>query len=180
MLFAPDLVHFVLGNRWRPAIVLIQGLGVALALQQIGFNWFSFYRAHGRTGPGAVEAVVAAVAFLALAVPGLALGGARWFVYGRVTAVLLTLAVRVRYVRALLPGVSLARMAARAGVPVAAGAAAALAVRLAAWGGERSAVQAVAELLLFLGVYALATMRLERALIAEVAAALRGRVRAPV
>ena len=82
----------------------------------------------------------------------------------------------MRYVRALLPGVSLVRMAARAGVPVALGAAAAMALRLAAWGGERTAVQAVAEVLLFAGVYVAATLRLERGLIGEVAGALRGRV----
>jgi hypothetical protein len=59
---------------------------------------------------------------------------------------------------------------------VAAGAAAALALRLAAWGGHRSAVQAIAEVLLFLGVYAAATLRLERGLIGEVMGALLGRV----
>ena len=83
VLFAPDLVEFVLGDEWEPAVVLLQGLAVATALQQLGFNWFSFYRARGDSRPQAVEAGVMAVAFLALAVPGLALWGATGFVVGR-------------------------------------------------------------------------------------------------
>ena len=71
VLFAGDLITFVLGDEWQPARGLIQGLAVATAMGQLGFNWFSFYRAHERTRPPAVEAVVAAVAFCALAVPGL-------------------------------------------------------------------------------------------------------------
>ena len=65
-----------------PARGLIQGLAVATAMGQLGFNWFSFYRAHERTRPPAVEAVVAAVAFCALAVPGLAVAGVTGFVVG--------------------------------------------------------------------------------------------------
>jgi hypothetical protein len=83
--------------------------------------------------------------------------------------------VRIRYVRALLPDVRLLRIAARAAVPVALAAAAPLAVRLAAWGGTRGGAQAAVEAALFLLVYALATLRLERGLVAEVGAALRGR-----
>src|SRR5947209_2943337 len=47
ILFAPDLVTFVLGRRWHPSIVLLQGLAGAAAIQQLGYNWFSFYRARG-------------------------------------------------------------------------------------------------------------------------------------
>ena len=168
VLFAPDLVAFVLGHRWDPAIGLLQGLAVAGALQQIGFNWFSFYRAHGETRPTAIEASVGAAGFLALAVPALFAWGTTGFVFGRVAGVLLALAVRVRFVLRMLPEVSLPAMAARALAPVAAGAAAAMALRLAAWGGSRPAGQAVAEIVLFLGVFALVALRLERELIAEV------------
>jgi len=38
ILFAPDLVSFVLGHRWRPAVVLLQGLAAATAVQQLGFK----------------------------------------------------------------------------------------------------------------------------------------------
>src|SRR3954451_9800428 len=57
-LFGQDLVHVVLGDRWQGAVVLIGGLAVAGALQQVGYNWFSFYRATGRSWPQAVEAAV--------------------------------------------------------------------------------------------------------------------------
>ena len=127
VLFAGDLITFVLGDEWRPARGLIQGLAVATAIGQLGFNWFSFYRAHERTRPPAVEALVAAVAFCALAVPGLAIAGVTGFVVGRCAAVAVQLGVRARYVRALLPAVRVRDRWRAPAVPTAAAAAAALA-----------------------------------------------------
>jgi O-antigen/teichoic acid export membrane protein len=167
VLFAPDLVEFVLGDEWEPAVVLLQGLAAATAIQQLGFNWFSFYRARGESRPQAVEAAVMAATFLAFAVPGLALWGATGFVVGRALVSLAMVAVRARYVHRLLPGVRLGVLAFRGLVPVAAGAAAALALRLALWGGERPLWQALLELALFLAVTALATRALERDLLRE-------------
>ena len=168
VLFAPDLVEFVLGgDEWEPAIVLLQGLAIATALQQLGFNWFSFYRARGESRPQAVEAGVMAGGFLAFAVPGLALAGATGFVVGRVLVSLAMLVVRAGYIRRLLPGVRLWALAARGVLPVTIGAGAALAGRLALWGGERPLWQALAELAVFLGVTALATRALERDLLRE-------------
>ena len=168
VLFAPDLVGFVLGHRWEPATILIQGLAGAMLLTQIAFNWFSFFRAHGWTGPPAWEGVVSVVAFGALAVPGLVVWGSGGFVGGRIAAVSITLAVRARFLRRLLPDVRLAPLVARAARPVALAAGAALALRLLTWGGERGAVEAVTELALFLAVFGLATLRLDRPLIDEV------------
>jgi O-antigen/teichoic acid export membrane protein len=37
-LFAPDLVRFVLGARWEPAILVTQTFGIGAALNQVGFN----------------------------------------------------------------------------------------------------------------------------------------------
>jgi PST family polysaccharide transporter/lipopolysaccharide exporter len=173
VLFAPDLVEFVLGNEWEPAVVLLQGLAVATALQQLGFNWFSFYRARGDSRPQAVEAGVMAVAFLAFAVPGLALWGATGFVVGRGLVSLAMLVVRARYVHRLLPGVRLWVLGLRGVVPVVAGAAAAVALRLALWGGERPLWQVLCELALFLGVTALTTRQLERDLLREFTRYLR-------
>src|SRR4051794_6965047 len=53
-LFGADLVRFVLGDEWDGAIVLLGGLAVAGALQQVGYNWFAFYRARGESWPQAV------------------------------------------------------------------------------------------------------------------------------
>jgi O-antigen/teichoic acid export membrane protein len=174
VLFAPDLVEFVLGgDEWEPAVVLLQGLAVATALQQLGFNWFSFYRARGQSRPQAVEAAVMAGSFLAFAVPGLALWGATGFVVGRAVVSVAMLVVRRHYVHRLLPGVRLWTLGVRGSLPVAGGVAAALLFRLALWGGERPLWQVLCELALFLGVTALATRALERDLLREFTRYLR-------
>ena len=172
-LFAPDLVEMALGDDWEPAVALLQGLAAATALQQLGFNWFSFYRARGDSRPQAVEAGVMAAAFLAFAVPGLALWGATGFVVGRALVSLAMLVVRARYVHRLLPGVRLWALGLRGAAPVAAGGAAALALRLGLWGGTRPWWQALCELALFLAVTALATRALERDLLREFTRYLR-------
>jgi O-antigen/teichoic acid export membrane protein len=174
-LFAGDLVEFVLGDEWQPAVVLIAGLAVAAALQQLGYNWFSFYRARGEPWPQAVESAAFAGAFAALAVPGALLGGSWWFVAGRLACTLAALAVRRVYVRRLLPAVRLRALALRGAAPVLAATAAVLAARLALWGGDRPAEQAIAELALWLAVLVFATVRLERGLLAELSGYLRAR-----
>ena len=173
VLFAPDLVRFVLGPRWHPAIVLLQGLAVAGAIGQLGFNWFSFYRARGQTGPPAVEALVGAAAFLALAVPGLIVDGSDGFLAGRLAAVTIAVGVRWRYVRRLLPGVRAWALLTPALLPLVIAIAAVGAVRAGLWGGYRSVWQALAEAVLFCGVYIALVMRRERDLIAELRDALR-------
>jgi O-antigen/teichoic acid export membrane protein len=173
VLFAPDLVSLVLGHRWQPAVVLLQGLAVAGAIQQLGFNWFSFYRARGETGPPAVEAVVGALAFVALAVPGLLIDGSDGFVVGRVTAVIIATGVRWFYVRRLLPGVRASGLLAPALIPLAQAVIAVLAARLATGGGHREPWQALLEAAVFVGVYGMSVWHRERALIGELLTALR-------
>jgi len=172
VLFAPDLVEFVLGDDWEPAVGLLQGLAVAAGLQQLGYNWFSFYRAAGNPRPQAVESAVMLASFLALALPALFVWGFDGFVAGRMAGVVLVLAIRRHYLRALLPGAGLARLALRGLAPVAGAAAAVMALRLAFW-GERDAVQAAAEV----GVFAVATGGLtwffERGLLREAGGYLR-------
>jgi PST family polysaccharide transporter/lipopolysaccharide exporter len=175
VLFAPALVDHVLGPAWDDAVVLMQGLAVAAALQQVGFNWFSFYRAHGESRPGAVEAVAGAVAFAAFAVPGLLAAGFTGFVVGRCAAVLVQLGIRARYVRALLPSVRARDVLARPVVPTALGVAAVVALRaVPAWSGDAEA-GALAEPALFCAVVAGTSVAFERDLLRELGAALRGR-----
>jgi O-antigen/teichoic acid export membrane protein len=166
VLFAPDLVEFVLGDEWEPAVGLVQGLAVAAGLQQLGYNWFSFFRAAGNPRPQAVESVVMVGSFLLLAVPGLFVWGFDGFVAGRIAGVLLMLGVRRHFVRGLLPGVGLGRLAMRAIAPVALAAAAVVAVRLAL-GGDREAAQAIGEIVLFFGMTAALTWIFERGLLSE-------------
>ena len=85
-LFGADLIVFVLGDEWRGAIVLLGGLAVAVALQQVGYSWFAFYRARGESWPQAVESAVFGASFAVLAVPGALLWGSWGFVVGRGSA----------------------------------------------------------------------------------------------
>ena len=172
-LFGADLIVFVLGEDWRGAIVLLGGMAVAVALQQVGYSWFAFYRARGESWPQAVESAVFGLAFAVLAIPGALLGGSWGFVAGRVGCTACVLAVRHVYVRRLLPGVRLWALALRAAVPVALASAPVLALRFALWGGERTLPQALAELALWLGGLAFATHRLESGLLAELRGYLR-------
>src|SRR3954453_7499333 len=69
-LFGADLIVFVLGDEWRGAIVLLGGMAIAIALQQVGYSWFAFYRARGESWPQAVESVAFGLSFAVLAIPG--------------------------------------------------------------------------------------------------------------
>ena len=174
VLFSPDLVNFVLGASWRPAVVLLQGLAVVGAITQVGFNWFSFFRAHGDTRPPAVEAVAGAAGFLGFALPGLLLDGFDGFVAGRIGAALVAFAVRGVYVRRLLPDVRYRHLVGPTLIPIALASAAALALRLALWGGHRTLLQAIAELALFSALYVVTALRRERVLMSELLGAMRG------
>lgn len=173
ILFSPDLVHFVLGDKWQPAVLLLQGLAATAAIQQLGYNWFSFYRARGDSSRQAVEAVVSTAAFLALAVPGLFLWGSWGFIGGRLAGALLVLLVRRHYVRRLL-GLELLTVAVRGAVPVALGVLAVLGLRLLVWTGRRSLAQALAELGLFLAVTAVATWSTEHRMVRELLSQVTG------
>ena len=165
-LFGADLIVFVLGDEWRGAIVLLGGMAVAVALQQVGYSWFAFYRARGESWPQAVESAVFGAAFAALAVPGALLWGSWGFVAGGWAA----RSACSRCARSTCAGCCRAcgcGMALRAAVPVALASAPVLALRLALWGGERTLWQALCELALWLGGLALATRRLERGLLGE-------------
>jgi len=172
-LFGADLIVFVLGDDWRGAIVLLGGLAVAVALQQVGYSWFAFYRARGESWPQAVESVAFGAAFAALAIPGALIWDEWGFVIGRVGCTLCVLAVRAVYVRRLLPGARMLTMALRAAVPVALATLPVVALRLGLWGGERPLWQAALELALWLGALAIATKRLERDLLGELRGYLR-------
>jgi O-antigen/teichoic acid export membrane protein len=173
VLFAPDLVSFVLGEDWRPARVLLQGLAAAGLLQHLGFNWFAFFRAHGDPRQPALEAVVGTAAFGALAITGLAIWGVDGFVWGRIAAVAVAVVVRWRFIHRLLPDARLAPILAPALVPLTAAALAVLALRGALWGGERTLLQALAEALLFASIYLAGAAWRERPLVAELLRAVR-------
>ena len=173
VLFAPDLVQFVIGREYHGAIVLLQGLAVVGAVTQLGFNWFSFFRARNQTRPPAIEAVVGGVAFLVLCVAGLAAYGFEGFVVGRIAAALIALAVRRYFTRTLLPGIGYASLLAPAIVPLGIAVTASLALRAATWGGARTLLEAIAELVIFAGVYVALVLRREEELVAELVTSVR-------
>jgi O-antigen/teichoic acid export membrane protein len=167
VLFAPDLVAFVLGHKWDGAIPLLQGLAASGALYYLGFSWIAFARGLGRPRPPALESFAALVVFATVAVPLLFASGATAYVLAMVGSSLVVLAIRAWFVKQLLPGVALTRLALRALWPLAVAAGAVAALRLALWGGERDAGQAAGELVLFLAAYGAATFASERDLIRE-------------
>ena len=150
VLFAPDLVEFVLGDDWEPAVGLLQGIAVAAGLQQLGYNWFSFYRAAGNSRPQAVESAVMVASFLLLAVPALFAWGFDGFVGGRIAGVAARCSPSGGTTSArLLPGVGFVRLAVRALAPVTGAAAAVVAAQAGACGASREPAQALAEVALF-------------------------------
>ena len=174
-LFGADLIVFVLGDEWRGAIVLLGGMAVAVALQQVGYSWFAFYRARGESWPQAVESAVFGAAFLALGGAGRAArrdvvvrGGADRL-HGRVCcscgASTCGGCCRARGCSAWRCGRRCRSRSPRRPC---------WRVRLALWGGERTLWQALLELALWLGALAIATHRLESGLLSE----LRGYLRA--
>jgi len=118
-LFAGDFVHFVVGEKWRFAVPLIAGLGVAAVINQIAFNWTAFFRAVGDTRPVAVASFVELAAVMAIAVPLLADRGLGGFGAGMCVVAAITVAVRLRYMRRLFPGRGLVPHIARGIAPTA-------------------------------------------------------------
>jgi len=76
-------------------------------------------------------------------------------------------------VKALLPRIEIVWLGLRGLAPVLLGSLPVMALRLALWGGSRSAGQAIAEIVLFLAGTALATWMLERGLLGEMRDYLR-------
>ena len=172
-LFAADLVHHVLGDKWEPAIVLLQVFGITAAVGHIGFNWTAFYRARGDTRPIAVWSIAGMLTFLAAAIPLLITNGLGGFAAGIAVMTGVSLAVKAYYLaRLFTPGVVL-RQALRACAVSLPAVLAVLGVRVAE-GPGKSAAGALVELVLYVGVTALATLVLERKLLREMLSYLRG------
>lgn len=100
-LFAGDFVHYVIGEKWRFAIPLIVTFGINAALNQIGFNWTAFFRARGETKPIAVVSVFGVASALVFGVPLLVLDHLVGLGIGLCAATVLTVSVRLWYLRRL-------------------------------------------------------------------------------
>jgi PST family polysaccharide transporter len=165
-LFCSDLVTFVIGERWRPAVVLLQVTGVNGALGHVAFNWDAYMRATGRTRPIAAANVVSAVAFLTIGIPLLLTFGLRGLAAGIVVQTVAHMAVRVHALHRLFAGFRYLRHAVGAVLPALPAVAVVLALR-AVESGQRTATLAAAELGLYVLIAAVATWFLERRLLRE-------------
>lgn len=173
-LFAPDLITYGIGERWRSAEVLIQVFGLAAAFNQIGFNWDAYFRALGRTRPVAIVNGVSTAAFLAVAIPFLISDGLDGFAIGMAVVTVVTIAARAWFLRRLFDGFDMARHIARAVLPSVPPVLLVLAVR-GVGTFDRSPAVALAELALYLSVTAAATYLFERSLLRETMSYLRRR-----
>jgi len=172
-LFAADLVDFGIGDKWEPAVGLLQVTGVVAALGHIGFNWDAYFRALGTTRPMAVASAVAAVVFLAAGLPLLFAYDLDGLAAGIGLQMAAHVACRAYYLQRLFHGFGFVRHALRALLPTLPAGGAVLALRVAE-AGERTAAMALAEIGLYLAITAIATWALENRLLREALGYLRG------
>jgi O-antigen/teichoic acid export membrane protein len=175
-LFAGDVVHFGLGDKWRPAIGLLRIVGAVAAISHIAFNWDDYFRARGDTRPIAYASVASTVTLLGVGIPLLLSQGLIGMGIGIGAGVAVHLIFRACYVSHIFEGFRFVRYGIRAIVPVVPAAAIVLVMR-AIETAHRTLGIALAELSVFTIVVVLATWRLEGGLVREALAYLVSRER---
>jgi O-antigen/teichoic acid export membrane protein len=165
-LFAADLVHFVLGDKWHHAIGLLEVTGVIAAISHIGFNWDDYFRARSHTAPIAVAAVGSTVAMLAAGIPLLLSHGLTGLAIGIGVGAAVQLCFRAWYLARLFEGFVFVRHAMRAMLPTLPAVVIVLLVRQLE-SGPRTAAMAAAELIGYVALIAVTTWMLEGPLIRE-------------
>ena len=173
-LFCGDLVRFLIGEQWRPAVVVMEVFGLAAALNNVGFNWTAYFRALDRTRPIAAAAAAAAVSFLVSGIPLIVFLGLPGFAIAIAVQGLVALAMRAWFLQQIFPGFDFLRHAAAAFLPVLPAAGAVRLLRVIET-GPRHLGFALAELAVYLGLCAAATWWLESPLLREAAGLLRAR-----
>jgi O-antigen/teichoic acid export membrane protein len=165
-LFADDLVHFGIGDRWDSAVILLQWFGVTAALYHLGFNWDAYFRARGDTRPIGVVSVAAIIVFGAVVIPLMLSEGLHGLAIGLAVQAATVVAVRGYFLRRLFAGFALGRHALRAIAPSIPALGAVLLARTLESGG-RTEARAVGELALYAAVTVAATLIFERDLLRE-------------
>lgn len=176
-LFASDLVAYGIGEKWRPAVHLMEATSLTAAVNQIGFNWDAFYRARAQTRPIAMWSVIGLLGFAIAPIPLLVAHGLDGYAVGLGIVALIQLATRGVFLARLFDGFDILRHAVRSMAPTVPAAVVVLGMRVVEpW--ARTEALAVAELVVYLGVTVAATWAFERDLLREVAGYL-GRRPAP-
>lgn len=173
-LFCGDLVHFALGDKWRPAVTLLRVYGVNAGLGHIAFNWDAYMRATGRTRPIAVASVAAMLSFVILGLPLLFRFGLSGLAAGVAIQTAAHVACRAYYLRKLFHGFDYLRHAARAILPSVPAVGIVLAMRVLE-SGQRTLLVASAELAVYIVATIGATWVGERKLLIEAVGYVRGR-----
>ena len=177
-LFSADLLEFVLGERWEPAVPLLQTLGFMVGLRQVGFNWNLFFQATGETRQVAVSGLVAVAVFVLATAPLMVAFGLDGYVIGMSISLVTQLATRAYFLQRFFHNFSPVRHLIRAVAPSIPAIGAVLATRLAL-GPADSLWQAGAEFAIYVIVTVGATIFFERRLLREMIGYLRGR-RGPI
>jgi lipopolysaccharide exporter len=175
-LFAPDLVHFVLGSKWDVATGLLQAFGLILATRQIAFNWVVFMSAIGNTRPLAINGVLQIAVFVLVTAPLMLTLGLTGYAIGMATTTVLELALRGWFLSRLFVGFNITSHVVRAIAPVIVPTALILGLRLLET-GNRSLGTALGELALYGAATVAATFLMERRFIVELVGYLRGGIR---
>lgn len=165
-LFCSDLIRFGIGERWRPAVTVLQVFGIAAAVNHVGFNWTAYFRALGRTRPIAIATVAATLAFLLAGIPLLLTIGLRGFAIGVAAQALVAVAFRAFYLQQIFPGLDFLRHAARAFLPTVPAALAVLLLKTIGPGRQTLSL-ALGELAAYVLITVIATWYLESGLIRE-------------
>jgi O-antigen/teichoic acid export membrane protein len=173
-LFADDLVSFVLGERWEPAVGLLAAFGLTVAIGHVAFNWQIFLRAVNWTRPIFVGAVLDIVLFLGVGIPAMFAFGLAGYAAGFAASTLVQVLARGYYMRRLFAGFRVFPQLVRGFAPAVPPAALILFLRVAV-DVERSPALALAELAAYLGGVVLLTWLIERNLVSESIGYLRGR-----
>jgi O-antigen/teichoic acid export membrane protein len=179
LLFAPALVDFVLGDRWAPAVTLLQVLGLVVGLGQLGFNWSLFFQATGNTRPMAVSGFVALGVFGVATAPLMLAFGLDGYVVGMALNLCAQLSTRAIYLSRLFSSFDPWRHLVRSVTPVVPAIALVLLSR-AVFGSPQSLGAAASEFAVYVLTVAIATLFAERRLLGEMLGYLRGRTGAPV
>jgi O-antigen/teichoic acid export membrane protein len=173
-LFAADLVDYLLGSQWEPAIGLLSALGLIAGFNQFAFNWTVFMRALNRTRPMLAAALIDLAVFATVMLPAIIALGLTGYAIGFAASTIVQIAVRTYFMRGVFPRFAMVRHMVRAVAPAVPPALAVLAVR-ALVPGDRELPQVIAELSLYVAVTVASMWIFERRLVAEMVGYLRGR-----
>ncbi len=165
-IFATDVVHVILGDRWMPVVPLLEVEGVGEVLNAIATMWAMFYMVQGNNRPAMRLGVQVNIFMLLMIGIAAAAFGYRGVVVTLFATVLITLYRRRRYTLQLFPGIPVLRTA----VPliVAGSLASILSLLLSRYVAKWAYLpQLSLRLACFLGVYAMLALFVERGFFRE-------------